>query len=422
MTSNLNDLNWAEIRKETVELLQTLIRYKTVNPPGDELEIATFIKESLEREGVEVTLLHPTPSRAQIVARLRGNGSKRPVMLAAHTDVVSVEADQWSMDPFSAEERNGYIYGRGAIDDKGMLAVNMMSIIIFARLKRSAGLVLDRDIIFLAAADEEMGGELGVGWLVENHRELLIDAEFAINEGGRVRILDNGNIKLLLQHAEKISHKVTLTAIGVAGHAGVPRKDNSILALGRALASISDYASNPANGVSPTILNGGSKYNVIPSEASVLINIRTRPDQDIDNIVATLMELISDSAIKVDIVERGADAPASPVDSEMFEAIRDATIDMVKGGWAGWNELVAANPKPEITVEPYLSNGITDSARLRNIGIKSYGILPFPLTLDEESRMHGKDERVPVAGLEFGVRLITKVLSMTSAPNPHKEH
>jgi acetylornithine deacetylase/succinyl-diaminopimelate desuccinylase-like protein len=310
-------------------------------------------------------------------------------MLVAHTDVVDVDAAQWSVDPFAGVVRDSYVYGRGAIDDKGMLAVHLMVMLLLQR-DREQGMSLDRDVVFLATPDEEAGGTFGMEWLT-THRPELLDAEFAINEGGRIRVAPDGSRTFLLQVAEKISHVVTMTARGPAGHAGVPLPNNSILRLGRALASISAYASDPTNGVSPTIIAGGSKFNVIPSDASVTMNIRLRPgEESIDTVVSRLTELVNDPDVTLTITSRGHEAPASPADSPMYAALADASRAL----------------DPSITVTPYVSNGVTDSAALRTIGIQSYGVLPFPLDLDDESRMHGHDERVPVSGVQFGVQLI----------------
>lgn len=387
-------IDWVALGQETVLILQDLIRFKTVNPPGDELLITQYLQQKLNGEGVESVIVQPSSSRAGIVARIRGDGTRRPVMLAAHTDVVDVEYDKWSVPPFDGVIQDGYLYGRGAIDNKGMLAIHLAVTLQIARLVKSRGLSLSRDIVFLAAPDEETGGELGVGWMIDNHADLFDDCEFALNEGGRIRVAEDGSRSLLLQTAEKISHKVIIAAKGPPGHAGVPRADNSILTLAKALTAIADYASDPLNGVSPTILSGGNKYNVIPSQSSALLNIRTRPDQNINVIIEEVRGLIATDAVTVTLEERGVDAPASPEGSDFYNAIVESVRSL----------------DPDITVQPYLSNGITDSARFRRIGIQAYGVLPFPLTPEDESRMHGHDERVSVAGLEYGVRLVCGAL------------
>ncbi|HEU4878559.1 MAG TPA: M20/M25/M40 family metallo-hydrolase, partial [Gemmatimonadaceae bacterium] len=232
--------DWKAIGAETVAQLQALIRFDTTNPPGNELPLAEHLVRTLEGEGIETRLLSPAPNRAAVVARIRGNGSKRPVMLLAHMDVVGVEREKWSCDPFAGIVRDGYLYGRGAIDDKGMLASNLMAMLVLKREVVNAGVQLDRDIVFLATADEETGGEFGMRWLVENHRDLL-DVEFAINEGGRTRIIEGGKRYLAIQTAEKISHMVTVTARGPAGHSAIPLEGNAIFRLGRALAKLSAY-------------------------------------------------------------------------------------------------------------------------------------------------------------------------------------
>jgi acetylornithine deacetylase/succinyl-diaminopimelate desuccinylase-like protein len=176
--------DWPAFQAETVERLQALIRFDTTNPPGNELALAEYLAKTLENEGIETTLLVPVENRAAVIARLPGNGAKRPVMLMAHMDVVAVERDKWSCDPFEGVIRDGYLYGRGAIDDKGMLAANLMTMLLLKRCVVDEGTRLDRDVVFLATSDEETGGEFGIRWVVREHLD-LIDVEFALNEGGR---------------------------------------------------------------------------------------------------------------------------------------------------------------------------------------------------------------------------------------------
>lgn len=435
--------DWAAIEAETIARLQALIRFDTTNPPGNELPLAEHLVAICQAEGIETTLLQPVPNRAAVVARLKGNGRKRPVMLMAHMDVVDVERDKWSCDPFGGVVRDGYLYGRGAIDDKGMLAANLMAMLLLKRGVVDAGSVLQRDVVFLATSDEEAGGADGIKWLVAEHRD-LIDVEFAINEGGRTRIIEGGRRYIAIQTAEKISHMVTVTARGPAGHAAVPLALNAIFQLGRALARLSDYrepvtlnettrrffgelsrvwpveyereamealvGDNPKgsargaevlsgipvlnavmrNGISAVKLVGGVAGNVIPAEASAVLNVRTIPGHRIEDVVARLQEWIGDPNVMVAITTHGDEAPASNPDSPMFTAIAESARDL----------------DPGMAVVPYLSTGGTDSAHLRRIGIDSYGILPFPMEQSDEERMHGHDERVPLASLHFGTRLI----------------
>ena len=429
----------AEIQAETLALLQTLIRFNTTNPPGNELPLAQYLHELFTREGIESRVLIPADNRAAVVARISGNGSQRPVMLLAHMDVVGVEAEKWSCDPFAGVIRDGYVYGRGAFDDKGMLAANAMTMLVVQR----GGEKLTRDLIFVATSDEEGGGEVGIRWLVANHRDLL-DAEFAINEGGRTRIIAGGKRYLAIQVAEKVSHIVMVTARGPAGHASVPLAQNAIFRLGRALERLGLYseplalsettrtffrelargwsdeserkamlaiASSDAeaqsrgaavisripmfnavirNTFSPTVLAGGIQGNVITAEVHALLNVRTIPGHSVDDVVARLSQVIDDNDVEVTVTSRSNDAPPSDSNSPMFRAIAESAKEL----------------DSELAVVPYLSAGATDSAALRRIGINAYGILPFPMTVEDEKRMHGHDERLSIESLRFGVNLI----------------
>lgn len=381
--------DWGIVTREAVAQLQRLIRFRTVNPPGDERAIADYLLGVLRTAGIEAQRIDTAPGRSAVFARIAGSGAHAPLMLLAHTDVVGVNAESWSVNPFGGEVKDGYVYGRGAIDDKGMLAVNLVTMLLLQQEVTSGGVRLDRDVVFLATPDEESGGAFGMQWLIA-HEPGRLNAEYAINEGGRVRVAADGSLTLFLQVAEKASHTVTLTAYGTSGHAGVPRADNAILRLARALASISDWVSDPAHGMSPTIIAGGSKSNVIPDQAVATLNVRTTPDERLADVVANLTRLVDDPGVTVAATEEGEYAPASPRDSALFRALAES----------------ARAIDPDIVVTPYLSAGVTDSARLRKLGVKAYGVLPFPLTPDDESRMHGVDERVPVAAVGFGVRLV----------------
>jgi acetylornithine deacetylase/succinyl-diaminopimelate desuccinylase-like protein len=440
--------DWAAARQETVAHLQALIRMNTVNPPGNELQVARYLDSTLKAAGIETHPFEPTPGRGALVARIPGNGSKRPVMIMGHMDVVGVERGHWSVDPFAAEIKGEYLYGRGAIDDKGMLAANLETMLLLKRHVVDKGITLSRDVIFVANSDEETSGEWGMGWLIANHPE-LIKAEFALNEGGRVRIVGGKRLYVAVQNTEKVPHTVTVTARGPGGHASIPLAGNAILRLGRALAKISDYREpvqvNPTtreffsrlapvwqnrderiamadvasldarrqlrgarilgrtavfdavlrNGISATILQSGIRSNVIPTDATATLNVRTLPGQSIDGVVKRLERLVNDSLVELKITSRGTDAPASDFGSPMFAAIRES----------------ASALDPSLTTVPYLSTGATDSARLRAWGMQAFGLLPFPLNQDDEERMHGNDERIPLASLEFGTKLIFGAVS-----------
>jgi acetylornithine deacetylase/succinyl-diaminopimelate desuccinylase-like protein len=435
--------DWDAARQETVQHLQAMIRMNTVNPPGNELPVARYLDSTLRAAGIETHLFEPTPGRGALVARIKGDGSKRPVLIMGHMDVVGVERGHWSVDPFAAEIRDGYLYGRGAIDDKGMLAANLETMLLLKRNVIDRGGTLSRDVVFVANSDEETSGEWGMGWLIANHPE-LIRAEFALNEGGRVRIVGGKRSYVAVQNTEKVSHAVTVTARGPGGHASVPLPGNAIFRLGRALARISEYreavqvkpttreffarlstvwptrderlamadvasrdprrvqrgarvlSRTPVfdavlrNGISATIVQGGIRTNVIPTEATATLNVRTLPGESIDSVVARLRKTVGDSLVEIAVASRGQDAPPSDFESPMFAAIRES----------------AAALDPSLITVPYLSTGATDSARLRAWGMQAFGVLPFPMNQDDEERMHGNDERIPLASLEFGTKLV----------------
>ena len=443
MSEGIRDPDWPEADAETLGHLQALLRMNTVNPPGNELVAARYLETVLTRAGIETQLLEPTPGRAAVVARLRGDGSRRPVVLMAHMDTVGVEAEHWTADPFGGEVRDGYVYGRGAIDDKGMLAVNLETMLLLRRTVLDAGGTLARDVIFVANSDEEGAGAWGMRWLLAHHPD-LIRAEFALNEGGRTRVVGGRTLYLAVQTTEKVPHVVTITARGPGGHAAIPLAGNAMLRLGRALARLAAHreplqltgttreffarlsrvwpdvrerramadvvspdggraargarvlARIPVldavlrNGISVTLLGGGLRTNVIPTEATATLNVRTLPGQSIDAVVRRLRAAIADPLVEVAILDRGADAPPSDHASPLFQAIAAS----------------AAAIDPALAVVPYLSTGATDSAQLRALGMQAFGVLPFPMDQDDEDRMHGNDERVPLASLAFGTRLV----------------
>ncbi|MFL5563378.1 MAG: M20/M25/M40 family metallo-hydrolase [Gemmatimonadaceae bacterium] len=440
--------DWNAAQQETITHLQAMLRMNTTNPPGNELAVARYLDSTLKADGIETQLFEPAPGRAALVARIRGTGAKQPVILMAHMDVVGVEHDKWSVDPFGAVIEDGYLYGRGAIDDKGMLSANLETMLLLKRNVIDKGATLARDVIFVANSDEEAGGDWGMGWLIKNHPE-LVKAEFALNEGGRTRIVQGKPLYLAIQNTEKVSHVVEVVATGSGGHASVPLAGNAIFRLGRALAKIGDHrepldikpttrefflelskvwpersqrqamadvaSRAPArqqrgarvlagipvfdavlrNGISATIIAGGIRSNVIPVEAKATINLRTLPGASLDSALARLRRVVNDPKVSFNIVDRGDDAPASDFTSPMFNAIADATRAL----------------DPNMVVVPYLSTGATDSARLRLLGMQAYGILPFPMDQNDEDRMHGNDERIPLASLAFGTRVIYGAIS-----------
>jgi acetylornithine deacetylase/succinyl-diaminopimelate desuccinylase-like protein len=442
---------------DCINHLQTLIRIDTVNPPGNEMSLARYLDDVLRGAGIASTLFEPAPGRAALVGRIPGSGRFRPLLLLAHMDVVGVERAKWKTNPFGGEILDGYLYGRGAIDDKGMLAVNLETMLLLQRHLVGNGVALERDVVMVATSDEETGGTFGIDWLIENHRDLL-DAEYALNEGGRVRVGEGRASYCAVQCSEKVPNVLRLVAHGPSGHASIPLPGNAIARLARAITAVTAYAEpvhltdvtrrflsglaeiwpdererraladvgsdDPAravaaanvlmgvphldavlrNGISPTLLSGGIRANVIPGDATATLNVRTLPGESIDALARRLRRVIGDDDVDIDIVSKGEDAPPSSVDSPMYAAIEDAVREL----------------DPAIRTIPYLSTGATDSAALRRVGVVAYGLLPFPLTQDDEARMHGHDERIPVASLSFGIKVTYDIVRRVSAPAEHK--
>jgi acetylornithine deacetylase/succinyl-diaminopimelate desuccinylase-like protein len=433
--------------EEALRHLRRAIQTETINPPGNEARLAAYVQSVLDAEGIETRLLEPAPGRAAVIARLRGSGAKPPVLLTAHLDVVGVEPSEWTVDPFGGIVKDGYVYGRGAIDDKGMLAAAMMAVQLFKRRVADQRTAFDRDVILAATADEETGGALGIGWILERHPELM-RAEYAINEGGRIRVVNGKPLYAAIQTAEKVNNVVSVTASGPAGHASIPLEGNAVARLARAVSAIaahrepvtlipttqgffeglarvwpdaeiaramSSLASGipgqvargagilsrvplfdavVRTGISPTMLSAGIRHNVIPAAANATLSIRTLPGQPIEGVVERLRAIVNDSGVEITVTDAGLDAPASRADSPMFAAISEAIAQL----------------DPGLVTVPYMSTGATESARLRAWGVETYGLLPFPLDENDERRMHGADERVPVEAFAFGIRLLLNVL------------
>jgi acetylornithine deacetylase/succinyl-diaminopimelate desuccinylase-like protein len=437
--------DWNGLRDEVVGHLTRLIQIDTTNPPGNEMALARYLDQVLQTAGIETHLFEPVPDRAALVATLRAaQPTAPPILLLAHMDVVGVARDAWTTNPFGGDVIDGYVYGRGAIDDKGMLAVNLMTLLLLRRLLANGTHELTRDVALVATSDEEAGGTIGTEWLIERHPELM-RAEFALNEGGRIRVVDGRPLYAAIQCAEKVSNVVTVTATGPGGHASVPLPGNPVARLSRAVSIISehreavvllpttreffaglstiwshdaeraamaDLVSDDAarrergaralsatplfdatlrTGVSPTLLEAGVRHNVIPTEARATLSVRTLPGESIDAVVERLSSAVADPAVHFEITHRGHDAPASPSKSDAFTALAEALHEL----------------DPSLVAVPYLSTGATESAFLRRWGVPTYGILPFPLSPGDEGRMHGHDERVPVDALAFGLRLVS---------------
>ncbi|HEX4682653.1 MAG TPA: M20/M25/M40 family metallo-hydrolase [Gemmatimonadaceae bacterium] len=428
----------------TAALLAELIRANTSNPPGNERLIAETLLPHFRALGIDAKIINGDSAKATFIARLKGDGSKRPVLLAAHADVVGVERDKWTVDPFAGVEKDGHIYGRGAIDFKGGMAVFARAVMMLAERH----VPLARDVIFVAEADEEGGGPYGTSWLAREHWP-DIDAEFALNEGGWIMKADDGHVRYVsISTADKLSIPLTLTARGTSTHSSMPRPDNAIFTLSRAMAKISSYetpltitpetrkfflalsrTSTPPmagyyrdlvgddpvrarradsivsrdpllhslvrNTIAPVIINGGFRANVIPGSAQATINLRVVPGNDPNALVADLRRIVADTAVTLSIGNRVyAQTPPSPETTDLYRALEHAAH--------------AVFPGAEVT--PYLFQAGTDAGAWRSRGVPVYGIYPYPIDADELTRMHGNDEKVSVKSLQQGTDMIYRVL------------
>jgi acetylornithine deacetylase/succinyl-diaminopimelate desuccinylase-like protein len=422
-----------QAQAEASRFLSDLIRIDTQDPPGNESKVATYLQGVLKEAGIDSEFLETVPGRASIMARLKGDGGKRPVLLMAHEDVVPVDRSRWTVDPFAAVERDGLLYGRGASDDKAMLAANLE---VFLQLKRMQ-LRLNRDVIFLAEASEEMSSPAGMKTVVERYWDKL-DCEFALNEGGG-SLLENGKIKYMgVATSEKLPRGAKLEATGSSGHGSVPRVDNAVVHLAAAvakagtwetparlnettreffqrLAGISpseeaawyrdvlnpkvqeqlklkkpQYYSMLRTSVVPTMVNAGIKSNVIPPTAEATLDIRALPDEDLAKFREMLASVINDPQVKVvaeDTAYSMVAAPVSRLHTEMFDALEQA------------QKAVA----PQAITLPVMTTGATDSSFLRAKGVQAYGI-GVPKTEEESRTVHGNDERIEIKQLGLFVR------------------
>ena len=419
------DFNKADV--EALNFLTELVKINTSNPPGNESRAAEYIKSVLAAEGIQSQVYESAPGRGNVVARLQGNGKKKPLLLMGHIDVVGVERDKWTLDPFAAIVKDGYLYGRGSHDDKAMDAANLEVFLLLHRLKAP----LDRDVILLAEAGEEGTTQFGIDYMVANHWD-DIACEFALNEGGNTPE-ENGKVSYVgVSTTEKVPRGIRLVARGTSGHGSAPRLDNAIVHLAAAVAKVGTWeapmrlnettrrffeqlskisppeqarlfahvedpaaqqqlhATEPGyysmlrTSLVPTIINGGFRSNVIPAEAEARIDVRALPDENMTALKAELVRLINDP--QVDIVDAEAQfarpaTPPSGLNTDAFHALERAQQKVFPG----------------VPTIPIMQAGATDSSELRAKGVQAYG-LGTPSSMNDRSRIHGNDERVDIKG------------------------
>jgi acetylornithine deacetylase/succinyl-diaminopimelate desuccinylase-like protein len=417
-TAAAQSLDWRAINEETLRHYTALVQMDSTDPPGNETKVVEYVKNVLEAEGIPAILVAKDPSRANLIARLKGNGSKKPLLVMGHTDTVKVDAAKWTFPPFSATRNGGYIYGRGTLDDKDNLTAGMMTMVLLKRSK----IPLDRDVIFVAEAGEEGATQFGIGYLVAEHWS-EIEAEICLAEGGLISRRAGQVRYSLIQTAEKLPGGVKLIAKGPAGHGSRPLRSSAIVHLSRAVekiamwdppmrfndttryyfekmgtvstpeeaarysglfdpakaSAIREYLAEhePGNysmlhtSISPNIITAGYQINVIPSEAVAQLDVRALPDENLPAFLELMRKVIDDPQIEVvaDNRNKRPSAPPSRIDSEAFHLIEVANQKVYK----------------VITI-PQMSTGATDMAMLRAKGVQCYGIGPM---VDEEDAPKG---------------------------------
>jgi len=437
-------IDWPRYQDMAVDLMQQYLRINTSNPPGNEIEAARFFKKIFDQNGIENEIFEYKPGRANIIARLKGNGSKRPIILLSHTDVVTAEPAAWQVDPFSAVIKNDAIWGRGALDMKGEGLLHLMTMIL---LKRE-GPALSRDVIFLGTADEEVDDE-GSLWMIANKSQLFKDAEYLLTEGGD-NLLENESVKIVgVDVAEKAPFWLRLTATGLPGHGSRPVPDSASNRLIRAMNRILDWETpvkllpaveqyfkdiaplqaeplrsqfanireslkDPAfaksltsqreynfllrNTISITMLSGSKQTNVIPNTATCNLDVRLLPGESPDDFLKALKTAIADPSIKIDNVNRFKPPNSSAINTELFSLIARKTKEN--------------HPGAVITTK--MLSGYTESQLYRQLGIVAYGWAPIYTTPEEDEGVHGNNERISVKNVREGTREFYEVVKEIS--------
>lgn len=432
------DIDWVQVERDATELLTAYVQIDTTNPPGNETAAAHFLARKFHDAGIDAEVFESEPGRGSVLARMKGTGAARPVILLNHLDVVPANAGEWEVPPFSGTVRDGYVYGRGALDCKGVGTIEALTML----LLKANGIHLPRDVIFLGTADEETGGTRGAGWMVAHHFDKFADAEFVLNEGGHIEILANGAQVYGVAVAEKTPCWLRLTATGDAGHGSAPAKETSVTRLVRALDRLHafqpelrvtpevqayyaalaptqtdarreqykdlrraladenvrreflDNRHNAAlvhNTLTPTVLSASQKTNVIPRSASAELDCRLLPGEDPAAFVQTVKTTIDDPDVTIDVLLNFPPS-SSPTDTPLYRKIE------------------ALAHSESVPIVPSVLTGFTDSHYFREKGITSYGFVPVALNEEEDQREHGINERLSTANLRDGIRRLLHLL------------
>lgn len=420
------DVDWKATVAEAVDTLQHYIRFNTTVPPGDVTEAADFLQDILEREGVTVTRYEASPGKSNLSARLKGTGDGKPILLLHHMDVVPADASRWDpVNPFGGEMKEGHIWGRGAIDMKGTGVLQLYAFLTLVRQKDP----LDRDVIFLAVNDEEIGGTMGTRYMLDHHYDEL-DPEYVLDEGGfgSREIFVNGKLVFGISVAEKRAFWLRVTAHGIAGHGSQPHdhnpNDKLMHALNRLFSAPFPTVPNAVldalvtqlgrleqnqftnaiqqTTVSLTSLRSGvgnpPKANVIPSLATATLDTRLLPGMDVEAFLAEVKSRLGDE-IGVEVIHPASRSVVTPHDTAMFRALSGAIT----------------RHHPDATVVPMIIPYGTDSRMFRLRGAKCYGILPLVLSTELAASIHGDAERIPVEQFETGIRIFYESLVEVAA-------
>jgi acetylornithine deacetylase/succinyl-diaminopimelate desuccinylase-like protein len=434
-----------------LDIYKELVEINTVTATGDTARAAEAMAARLRAAGfadADVHAFSPAPRKGNLVVRLRGTGARKPILLVAHLDVVPANREDWSVEPFKLTEQDGYFYARGSGDDKYMAAAFVTNLIRY----KQEGYKPDRDIILALETDEEIfdSDALGIQWLLKHHRD-LIDAEFALNEGGGVGLKDGKPIRNSVQTSEKVVLNYQLDVRNKGGHSAVPMKDNAIYHLAEGLVRLSKFsfplklndttrayferiaqfegeqtaadiramlsdkpdpaamsfvrlAANPAYNAQlrttcvATMLEAGQAINALPQLASAKVNCRVMPGEPVDEVKATLERVLADDQITVTQLGQSVSSAPSALNEEVMGSIEKLSQQF----WPG------------AVVLPVMSSGATDGSFLRNAGIPTYGHSGLASDINDGGRIHGKDERVRVKSFYEGEDYLYRLVKMLS--------
>lgn len=430
-------VDWKKTSQEALDILVRYLRIPTVNPPGDEAPAARFLGAQIEAAGILCEYIETAPNRECVVARLKGDGSKGALMLCNHLDVVPVEEAFWDVPPFEGLIKDGFIFGRGAVDMKGAGVMQLMAFLLLAR----SGVPLKRDLIFCGVPDEEAGGTWGMKWLCD-HRPEIVNVEYELNEGGMGlgEFLGKPSTRIFqVATAEKDVCALLLRAVGTPGHGSRPHRDNSAVHLARALVRLADWErplrltpftreyvtrlaaagyievppgaaiddilpalaeetptlkATMMNTLNVTTVHSGTKINVIPALSEATLDCRLLPGEDSEAWRQQVIAQIDDPRIEVSFAGFHSETQACDWDTELFRVIQQVVSEAIE----------------DAIVVPTMTVGGTDNRFLRERGIPAYGFIPVLLSVEEMAGFHGNNEKLSLENFELGCELTHEVV------------